>query len=164
MSLEPCKLAKKTALTLRKKKLTLAVAESCTGGLLAATITAISGSSTYFERGFVVYSNIAKQEILGVKTTTLKKYGAVSEKVAKEMALGTLKHSHADISIAITGIAGPTGASKNKPIGTVCFALSYLELPIKTVTMHFKGQRNLVRTQAVTFALKMLLQTLESLN
>jgi nicotinamide-nucleotide amidase len=160
LSLGPLSLAKKVGCALNKKKLTIAVAESCTGGLLAATITAIPGSSLYFERGFVAYSDIAKQEVLGVKRGTLKKFGAVSEQVAKEMTVGAIKHSHAEVSIAITGIAGPSGGSKDKPVGTVCFALFCLELPIKTVTMRFKGDRSSIRIQAVKFALKALLEDL----
>jgi len=154
-------LAKKVGMVLKNKKLFVATAESCTGGLLAASITDISGSSAYFERGFVVYSNMAKKESLGVKRQTLEEFGAVSEEVAKEMAKGVLKRSHAQVSIAITGIAGPTGGSKNKPKGMVCFALICKKEQPKTTTMYFKGSRGVVRMQAVKFALKWLLLTIQ---
>jgi nicotinamide-nucleotide amidase len=149
--------AKKLGLILKKKKLFVVTAESCTGGLLATSITDVPGSSAYFERGFVVYSNAAKKESLGVSSQTIKKIGAVSEMVAMEMAEGALKNSHAQIGIAITGIAGPTGGSKSKPKGMVCFALAYKEVPPKAVTTYFKGSRREVREQAVLFALRWLL-------
>lgn len=154
-------LARWVGLSLKKQRLLIATAESCTGGLLSSTITDVPGSSTYFERGFIVYSNLAKQEVLGVRKTTLARFGAVSQPVAVEMATGALRHSNAQISVAITGLAGPNGGTKNKPIGTVCFAFySRLELPLKTVTMRFGGQRKLVKKQAVKFALKTLLEIL----
>lgn len=158
MDTELYSLAKRVGLILKEKKIVIVTAESCTGGLLAASITDIPGSSAYFERGFVVYNNIAKQEDLGVKGQTLEKFGAVSEQVAYEMAEGALRHSHATAGVAITGITGPTGGSENKPIGMVCFALVCLELPIKTVTMRFGGDRRSIRMQAVKFALEILLE------
>lgn len=148
--------AEKLGLILKDKGLSIVVAESCTGGLLAASITAVSGSSSYFDRGYVTYSNRAKEEDLGVKSETLERFGAVSEEVAYEMALGALKKSKADVGVAITGIAGPTGGSKDKPVGTVCFSLVYLDLFKKTVTMHFEGDRGSVRVQAVVFVLLQL--------
>ncbi len=150
-------LAKKLGVTLKKKKLLIAVAESCTGGMLATTITDVPGSSAYFERGFVSYSNVAKTELLAVKELSLKKFGAVSEKVAGEMAIGVLKYSHAELALAITGIAGPTGGTKSKPKGMVCFALAYKGVPPKTITAYFQGGRDAIRMQAVEFALKWLL-------
>ena len=100
-------------------KLRMATAESCTGGLIAASCTQLPGSSVWFERGFVTYSNAAKSESLGVPSSLIEANGAVSEEVAKAMAVGALNHSHADLSVAVTGIAGPTGGSAAKPVGTV---------------------------------------------
>jgi len=164
MSLETYTFSKKIGLILKKNKLTIATAESCTGGLLAAAITATPGSSSYFTQGYIVYSNQAKKEVLGVKNVTLKKYGAISKQVAKEMAKGVTKLSNVQISIGVTGIAGPTGATKNKPIGTVCFSWITPKLVIKTTTKHFKGNRNSIRMQSVNFALKILLNILKSRN
>jgi nicotinamide-nucleotide amidase len=106
----------------KRKKLTVATAESCTGGLVAAAISAISGSSDVLDRGYVTYSNRAKQEMLGVTPTTLEAYGAVSRECAEEMARGALAHAGVDLTVSITGIAGPTGATPGKPIGLVHFA------------------------------------------
>ena len=100
----------------------LATAESCTGGLIAARCTDLAGSSQWFERGFVTYSNDAKHELLGVDSQVLAQEGAVSEAVARDMALGALRHSKAQVSLAVTGVAGPTGGSRSKPVGTVWFA------------------------------------------
>ncbi len=155
-------LALKLGERLAKKPLKLVTAESCTGGGLAQAITDIAGSSAWFERGYVTYSNLAKQELLGVKTDTLNQYGAVSEAVACAMAEGALKQSHADISIAITGIAGPDGGTLEKPIGTVWFALS-LKQALKqadtvTAVRHFQGDRKAVREQSVQFALEKLIE------
>ena len=105
----------------KKKKLTLATAESCTGGLVAAAISEISGSSAVLDRGFVTYSNEAKQQMLGVTPSTIDVYGAVSTECAEEMAKGALAHAQVDLAVSITGIAGPTGATPGKPIGLVCF-------------------------------------------
>lgn len=147
------KLITKLGTGLTAKKLMLATAESCTGGMAAEVITSVAGSSDWFERGFVVYSNAAKHEMLGVKSKTLTEFGAVSEEVAKEMAEGALAHSHAQISIAITGIAGPTGGTKEKPVGTVCFAWSRVGAETIMLTKHFAGNRNEIREQAAQFAL-----------
>jgi len=160
MNFELYSLAQEVGLALKDKKLSMVVAESCTGGLLAASLTDVAGSSAYFERGFVTYSDIAKKEDLGVKSATLEKFGAVSEEVAKEMAAGALRNSRAKVALAITGVAGPTGGSKDKPVGMVCFALICLELPVRTVTMHFRGDRNSIRVEAVKFALRLLLEVL----
>ena len=151
------KLSKQVGVILRKKKLHIVVAESCTGGLLSASITDVPGSSLYFEKGFVVYSNVAKKESLGVKEQTLRKFGAVSEETAKEMALGALKRSHAEISVAITGIAGPAGGTKRKPVGMVCFAFVFAisgKRRVETITAYFKGNRQGIREQAIEFALQ----------
>lgn len=156
--MELLSLAKKVNQILKKKKLFIATAESCTGGLLAKTLTDIPGASACFDRGFITYSNLAKKEILGVSARNLEKFGAVSEQVACAMAKGALRKSHADISVAITGIAGPTGSTKNKPIGTVCFAFAHLKFLPKTATIHFRGGRNSIRMQAVGFVLTELLK------
>src|SRR5665647_2559878 len=111
---------------LKVQSLMLATAESCTGGWVAQVATAIAGSSDWFERGFVTYSNAAKQEMLGVGAGTLAKYGAVSEQTAREMAAGALAHSRAQVAVAITGIAGPAGGSPDKPVGTVCLSLIHI--------------------------------------
>src|SRR5689334_15846625 len=115
-------LAEQVGARLLDRRLLLATAESCTGGWVSQELTAIAGSSAWFERGFVTYSNAAKEEMLGVRTETLARHGAVSEEVAAEMALGALAHSHASVAVSVTGIAGPSGGSATKPVGMVCFA------------------------------------------
>lgn len=139
----------------------LAVAESCTGGWVAQALTAIAGSSAWFDRGFVTYSNAAKCEMLGVPEATLARHGAVSEATARAMAQGALAHSRADWTLAITGIAGPSGGSPVKPVGTVCFAWARREGGCLAATRHFAGDRAAVRAQAVTHALAQLLALLE---
>lgn len=136
-------------------------AESCTGGWLGKVVTDIPGSSAWFERGFITYTNIAKQEMLGVPNTTLDQHGAVSEAVANAMAEGALHHSHAQLSVAITGIAGPGGGSATKPVGTVCFAWAGEGLETITTTRHYDGDREVVRQQAVAEALMGLLRMLD---
>ncbi len=138
----------------------LATAESCTGGGVAAACTRISGSSEWFERGMVTYTNVAKREMLGVAGETLAAHGAVSEAVAREMAAGALKHSHADISVAVTGIAGPTGGVPGKPVGTVHFAWGVRDGPIQARRFHFKGDRAAVRLQSIAVALQGLIDLL----
>jgi len=133
----------------------LVTAESCTGGGLAYAITAIPGSSKWFERGFVTYSNESKQELLGVSSNTLEKYGAVSEQTVIEMAHGALRNSHADFSIAITGIAGPDGGTAEKPVGTVWFAWGTKD-KIQSQLKFFQGDRKSIREQAIEYALGLL--------
>lgn len=145
---------------LQKHGYKLALAESCTGGMVSAAITEVAGSSDWFDRGFVTYSNASKQELLKVSSNTLAKYGAVSEETAKEMALGALKNSHANIAASITGIAGPSGGSEEKPVGTVCFALSTKEGHLETMTEHFKGNRQEIRHQAAIRLITSLINTL----
>lgn len=140
----------------------LATAESCTGGGVAAAITDLAGSSAWFERGFVTYSNAAKEELLGVPATTLERHGAVSEATARAMAQGTLARSPADWSVAITGIAGPGGGSPDKPVGLVCFAWARKEGGCEAETRHFAGDRAAVRRQSVAHALAGLLARLDS--
>lgn len=157
-------LAKKVGVALQENKLFIVTAESCTGGMLAATLTAIPGSSAYFERGFVTYSNVAKQEILGIDSQILAKFGAVSAPVAQAMAEGALHNSRAQVSVAITGIAGPDGGSEHKPVGTVCFAWIVPKQPPKIVTEYFLGTRAFVRTQAVKLGLLTLYDILQLLK
>ena len=136
----------------------LATAESCTGGWVAQCLTAIAGSSAWFERGFVTYSNEAKREMLGVELATLDAHGAVSEATAAAMAAGALRHSRADWALSITGIAGPDGGSPGKPVGTVCFGWAGSEADVEVYTCHFAGDREAIRLQSVDFALKGILQ------
>lgn len=145
---------------LQKHGYKLALAESCTGGMVSAAITEIAGSSDWFERGFITYSNASKQELLNVAGNTLAKHGAVSEETAKEMALGALKNSHANIAASITGIAGPSGGSEEKPVGTVCFALSTKDGHLETMTEYFKGSRQEIRHQAAIRLITRLISTL----
>ncbi|HQW19283.1 MAG TPA: CinA family protein [Rhodocyclaceae bacterium] len=147
---------------LSQQKLMLACAESCTGGLVSEIITTTPGSSTWFERGFVTYSNAAKQEMLGVSQSTLAEYGAVSEETARAMVQGALVHSHARIALAITGIAGPGGSSSGKPVGTVCFAWCGVDAAPASETRQFSGTRETIRKQAAVHALNGLLALLEA--
>jgi len=147
------------AAILVKNNFFLATAESCTGGLVAELITAVPGASQYFDRGFIAYNNVAKTEMLGVKEDTLIKHGAVSEEVAKEMAEGAIQNSHAKVSIAITGIAGPDGGSELKPVGLICFAWttpsgSYSD------TKKFSGDRISIQQQSAEFAIDKLIHLL----
>jgi nicotinamide-nucleotide amidase len=141
----------------KSNDLTLVTAESCTGGGLAYWITSVPGSSAWLERGFVTYSQAAKQQLLGVKIETLKNFGSVSEETAREMAEGALKQSEADISIAITGIAGPDGGSVNKPVGTVWFGLAKRDFQTTAWVEIFSGDRQAIRLQAISRALKEVL-------
>lgn len=156
MNEELLKLAEKVGRLLKNRGLKIATAESCTGGLLAAIITAISGSSDYFDRGFITYSNEAKQEMLGVKSATLKECGAVSVETVAEMAKGALSNSKAQISVAITGIAGPAGGSKEKPVGIVYFCWTSIFSSPSTKCKIFSGDRESVRMCAAKFALEEL--------
>lgn len=147
------KLAAEVGNKLNDCHLKLSTAESCTGGGLAYYITSVPGSSGWFERGFVTYSNQAKIDMLGVNASTLEKFGAVSAEVAREMAEGALKNSHADVSIAVTGIAGPDGGTKNKPVGTVWIAWAYKDAQTKTALQQYEGDRQQVREQTMINAL-----------
>ena len=137
----------------------IAAAESCTGGLVAGAITAVAGSSDWFECGYVTYSNAAKSRDLGVSTATLEKFGAVSEPAASEMAAGARRTSGADWTVAVTGIAGPAGGSPEKPVGTVCFAWSG---PRRTDSLHqrLSGDRAAIRRESVGIALQGLIDRL----
>jgi nicotinamide-nucleotide amidase len=136
----------------------LATAESCTGGWVAQAVTSISGSSAWFERGFVTYSDAAKRELLGVSAATLDRCGAVSEETAREMALGALAASRAGLAVAVTGVAGPTGGTPTKPVGMVCFAWAWKDGRVDAVTKRFAGDREEVRRQSVACALQGVLE------
>jgi nicotinamide-nucleotide amidase len=140
----------------------LATAESCTGGWIAKVVTDIAGSSGWFDRGFVTYSNGAKQDMLGVSPTAIAEHGAVSEEVAVEMARGALDQSLADVAVAVTGIAGPGGGAEEKPVGTVCFAWVVEGQAPVTQRIQFAGNREEVRHQAVRLALEHLIELLDS--
>ena len=155
-------LAGKVAAALIARRAMLATAESCTGGWVSEVLTAIAGSSVWFERGFVTYSNAAKEEMLGVRRSTLQQHGAVSEAVAREMALGALAHSHASVALAVTGIAGPSGGSADKPVGTVCFGWAAAGRPARSETRYFPGDREAVRRQSVERALAGVLELLDA--
>lgn len=145
----------------RKAGLRISCAESCTGGMVAVALTDIAGSSDVFERGFVTYSNAAKVELLGVSLQTLEDHGAVSEPVAREMALGALAHSHADLAVSITGIAGP-GGSEFKPEGRVCFGLARKGQAARVQTVEFGALgRAGVRRAATDHALGLLARALD---
>jgi nicotinamide-nucleotide amidase len=145
---------------LKAKGLVFATAESCTGGWVAQAITSVSGSSDWFDRGFVTYSNDAKREMLGVREETLARHGAVSEETAREMAAGALTASRAQVALAITGVAGPTGGTPQKPVGMVCFAWALPGGRVESATKHFDGDRESVRRQSVVFALQGMLERL----
>ena len=152
-------LAQKVGAALKARGLLLVTAESCTGGWVAMEVTAIAGSSDWFERGYVTYSNAAKREELGVAEATLTRHGAVSEETAREMAAGALKHARGQVALAITGVAGPTGGSRDKPVGTVCFAWAHGS-KISSETRRFDGDRESVRRQSVLHALQGVLELL----
>lgn len=147
---------------LRVRKLTIGFAESCTGGLLTATMTAAPGVSDVFMGSVVTYSNAAKVDVLGVSEEALKAQGAVSELVAREMAQGTRRQMKVDVAIAITGIAGPTGGTPDKPVGTVCFAMSGPGIAQDSVRKQFSGTRNEVQDASVRFAMEYLVLRLKS--
>jgi len=153
---EPAVLALASALRARQSK--IATAESCTGGLIAAACTSVAGSSDWFERGFVTYSNEAKTESLGVPMPLIETHGAVSAEVARAMAEGAIAHSHADLAVAVTGIAGPGGATPGKPVGTVWLAIARAGGPAQAELLTLAGDRAAVREQTVRHALQRLLE------
>ncbi len=163
-------LAKSIGIALTHRGWKIALAESCTGGLVCATLTNLAGSSDWFERGYITYSNQAKTECLNVPSEVLKSFGAVSEEVAKAMAQGAQQNAKVQVAISITGIAGPSGGSPEKPVGTVCFGWAIKEdgtndlVNITTMTKHFKGDRQTVREQASDFALSKFLELLRPKN
>ena len=153
-------LARKLGRACKRRRMEVSVAESCTGGGLAAAITRISGSAKWFDRGFVTYSNTAKKELLGVSQRTLRNHGAVSEPVAREMVRGVLKRSPSELAVSITGIAGPTGGSREKPVGTVWIAWGVRDGPLQSRAFLFKGGRVEVRMQSVAMAIQGLIDLL----
>jgi len=142
---------------LRGAGLHIATAESCTGGMIAAACTAVAGSSDWFERGFVTYSNEAKAESIGVDPALIAKHGAVSAEVAQAMAIGALAHSRAQLAVAVTGIAGPGGATPGKPVGTVWLALAGTKSPVHVELLQLSGDRAAIREATVHAALQRLL-------
>ena len=161
------KLARALALILVERSWKIASAESCTGGLVSTTLTDLAGSSDWFERGYITYSNEAKSECLDVPIEIIEAFGAVSEQVAKAMADGARRKADVNVAISITGIAGPTGGSVEKPLGTVCFGWSIKQnvgddIKTITITKQFSGDRQTVRVQACDYALSKLLELLQS--
>lgn len=154
-------LAIQAGVALADKSLMLATAESCTGGLVAAAITDVSGSSGWFERGFVTYSNEAKSTMLGVPAKLIRDHGAVSEEVARAMAEGALLNSRAQVSLSITGVAGPNGGTPEKPVGMVCFGWSNRITTI-VETQRFPGDRAQIRRQAAEYAMRGLVELLRN--
>jgi len=154
-------LAQQVGEALRARGAALVTAESCTGGWVAQALTAVPGSSHWFERGFVTYSDAAKEEALGVPRTLLEREGAVSEATAREMALGALRCSRGTVAVAVTGIAGPTGGTPAKPVGLVCFAWA-TRGAARVESRHFEGDRESVRRQSVMRALEGVLELLQA--
>ncbi|MDB4140402.1 CinA family protein [Candidatus Thioglobus sp.] len=144
--------AKHLSELLASKGLTISVAESCTGGSLSSSLTSISGASSYFNCGFITYSNQSKIDMLGVNPVSIEMYGAVSEKVAHEMVTGAGQRSHSNLAVSITGIAGPSGGSASKPVGMVCLGF-FCDGSVTTTTQFFSGSRSDIVSQSVTFAL-----------
>ena len=151
------KISKRLGKKLKASQAVLVTAESCTGGWVAQAATSVAGSSEWFERGYVTYSNAAKREELGVSRKTLLRHGAVSEQTAREMARGALKHSRGTVALSVTGIAGPGGGTPGKPVGTVCFAWARGR-KIRSETKRFEGGRASVRRQSVIHALRGVLR------
>ena len=156
-SREQTKLIQKLARQCLEKGILLVTAESCTGGLLSSLLTQEAGSSKWFDRGFVTYSNNSKINSLGVQGETLENFGAVSQEVANEMSIGALKNSEANLGISITGIAGPKGGSLAKPVGTVYFSIASQKEVILEHKSDFKGSRETIRKESVLFVLNKLL-------
>ena len=153
-------LAKRIGQRLKGANAVLVTAESCTGGWVAQVITSVAGSSAWFDRGFITYSNAAKRELLGVRAETLAQHGAVSEETAREMALGALARSQGSVAVSVTGVAGPAGGTKEKPVGTVCFAWARAD-GVHAETRRFSGDRESVRKQSVIRALEGVMNTLD---
>jgi len=158
-------IAKEVSKLLIARGWTLALAESCTGGIVCAALTDLPGSSDWFERGYITYSNQAKTECLGVPAETIESFGAVSEQVAKAMSEGAQKNAGVNVAVSITGIAGPAGGSIEKPVGTVCFGWTITKENLVTITicktMQFSGDRQAVREQARDYALSKLIELLK---
>ena len=151
-------LVEQVGTALKSRALMLVTAESCTGGWVGEAVTMVPGSSDWYERGFITYTYISKREMLGVKTETLDKHGAVSEQTVKEMVAGALANSHAQIAVAVSGVAGPAGGMPDKPVGTVCLAWALKNGEPVAETQHFAGDREAVRRQSVERALAGVLE------
>ena len=154
-------LAEQVGMALKTRGMMLATAESCTGGWVGEAVTAVPGSSRWFDRGFITYTNEAKQEMLGVSAATLEQHGAVSEQTVREMVVGALKNSRSQVALAISGVAGPSGGTPDKPVGTVCLAWGLANGAVSSQRRVFAGGRREVRQQAVVRALQGLLECLE---
>lgn len=152
-------LTTEVARLLQARSRMLSTAESCTGGMIAAACTELPGSSLWFERGFVSYSNAAKTDLLGVPADLIAAHGAVSEAVARAMALGALSHSQAQVAVAVTGVAGPSGGSPDKPVGTVWLAWA-MDGQVQAERRQFSGDRRAVRQATVEYALRGLIDRL----
>jgi nicotinamide-nucleotide amidase len=155
-------LAAEVGAVLKARGYALATAESCTGGWIGAAVTAVPGSSEWFERGFVTYTNVAKHEMLGVGKNVLREFGAVSEQTVAAMVAGALAHSHAQVAVAVSGVAGPTGGTPAKPVGTVCIAWGLSRGQAVAETRLFSGDREAVRRQSVECALAGVLAIVKS--
>lgn len=163
MSFDPAQLdelASRLGLALKRHGLTLATAESCTGGGIAETVTRVPGSSAWFDRGFVTYSYESKVDLLGVQRSSLVDFGAVSEEIARQMVDGAIARSRAQVAVAVTGIAGPDGGLPDKPVGTVWFAWKFPKKSIISEVCHFQGNRQQIRQLTVQHALTKLLHNL----
>ena len=156
-------LAQQVGVALRQHSMTLVTAESCTGGGVAQAVTMISGSSAWFDRGFVTYSNASKEEMLGVSPDTLEMHGAVSEQTVREMAEGALQYSRAQVAVSVSGVAGPTGGSPEKPVGMVWFAWGTSE-SVRAECHHFSGDRDAIRAKSVQIALQGVLNILNTIT
>lgn len=156
------RLAEEVGKALQQRGMMLATAESCTGGWVGAAVTAVPGSSLWFDRGFITYTNEAKQDMLGVAAATLERHGAVSEPTVREMAAGALSRSRAQVALAISGIAGPSGGTAEKPVGTVWLAWGFANGTLTSERRQFAGARDEVRRQAVEYGLQGLLERLEA--
>ena len=152
--------AKKLSELLISKNLSIAVAESCTGGSISSSLTSIPGASKYFNCGFITYSNQSKVNMLGVDPKTIELFGAVSEKVAYEMVMGAGQNSQSDLAVSVTGIAGPSGGTAKKPVGTVCFGF-YIDGNVETTTQFFSGVRSEIVSESIAFALTELILKIE---
>lgn len=153
----------KLATILGKRNLKLVTAESCTGGMISTALTAAAGASSFFDRGFVTYSDNSKQEMLGISQEMLDMYGAVSQQCAAAMATGSLKRSKANISLSVTGIAGPDGGDKLKPVGLVYIAVAITGKQPDVVKCNFSGSRTEVREKTCRRAIELLIQTVNSI-
>jgi nicotinamide-nucleotide amidase len=158
------RLAEEVGEALKNRGLMLVTAESCTGGWVSEAVTMVPGSSDWFERGFVTYTYISKREMLGVKEATLARHGAVAEEIVREMVAGALARSHAQVAVAVSGVAGPGGGTPDKPVGTVCLAWGMKDGAARSETARFAGDREAVRRQAVERALRGVVDLLDSRN